>query len=425
MSASTQPPSLPVAQVRTPHGAIWYIAQAREHQGFVVQRRHQNAEEDNDELRAPEFQFLAAYYRPFLNPGAVQAAGLSAQAIQRWADAHPGKIFTHPTYANLCLRWGGNAHGYEVAALAEEPVGPADVPFMPHTCWRSGTTYYQLAVPEPVSMTMPEEDALLLAQLRDQAGLVRHERELGEEGPWLGWYTTDRVALEQTLASLGRRLVLAQPSFHYGVWLQMTPPDARDRHRQPLALYTRMGEAHGHFAALRKSSGSTDRGGFPRLTYGHVVQWPGQAPQWYPRDTVGLPGCVALSALEQARHSVEPAFRYSPKREIAFAGYLAEPELALPQVPPTLAEALATTGLSRPQLATALGWPLAEVKQRIQDPARLTMGELEQVARLVQQPVSELVTSLSWEIQRRAKRAQAAATANAQRASGSSLLDDL
>jgi hypothetical protein len=195
---------LSIAQVQTPQGAIWYIAQAREHQGFVVQRRYRDDEEgDDNEWCAPEFRYLAAYYQPFLNPGAVQAAGLSAKTIQQWANEHPGKIFTHPTYANLCLRWaGGNAHGYEVTALAEEPVELADLPFTPHTCWRSGTTYYQWAVPEPVSMTVPEEDALLLAQLRDQAGLVRHKREVGEEGPWLGWYTTDRGALEQTLAAV-------------------------------------------------------------------------------------------------------------------------------------------------------------------------------------------------------------------------------
>jgi hypothetical protein len=425
MSASSQPPSLPIAQVRTPQGAIWYIAQAREHQGFVVQRRHRNAEEgDDNALRAPEFQFLAAYYRPFLNPGAVQAAGLSAQAIQRWADEHPGKIFTHPTYAHLCLRWDGNAHGYEVTALAEEPVEPADVPFTPHTCWRTGTTYYQLAVPEPTYLPIPEEDALLLAQLRDQAGLVRHEREVGEEGPWRGWYTTDRVALEQTLASLERRLVLAQPSFHYGVWLQMTPRDSGDDARQPVALYTSMAEAYRHFAALQESSGSTDRGGFPRLTHGHVVEWPGQEPQWQPVASLCLPEGLAFSALEQARHLVEP-IRYSPGREIAFNGHLAEPEQALLQIPPTLAKVLASTGLSRPQLATALGWTLAEVNLRIQDPACLTMGELEQVARLVQQPVSELATNLSWEIQWQAKQAQVVAQANAQQASWLSLLDDL
>jgi hypothetical protein len=234
--------------------------------------------------------------------------------------------------------------------------------------------YYQWAVPEPVSMTMPDEEALLLAQLRDQAGLVRHKREVGEEGLWLGWYTTDRDALEQTLASLGRRLVLAQPSFHYGVWLQLTPRDAGDRRRQPLALYTQMGEAYWHFSVLRKSSGATDRGGFPRLSHGYVVQWPGRAPQWQPVDTLGLPGCFALSALEQAQHRLEPAPGYPPGREIAFTGYLAEPELALSQTPPSLAEALATTGLSHPRLATALGWPLARIKHLIQDPALLTMG---------------------------------------------------
>lgn len=320
---------LPIAQVQTPSGSVWYIAHARAHQGFVVQRCYRGVQENASHRLG--HRFFDALLQPFLNPGAVQAAGLTLAEVQDWMELHPGEIFTHPLYASLCLRWGTNAHGYRVEELAAWVAATEKVvPFTPHTCWYSGITYYQLALPEPISFPLAPDEALLLALLQDQAGLVRHEREEGTEGAWLGWYTTDRAAAEQALAFLDRSLVLAQPSFHYGVWLQLTPHDSGDEQRRPLALYASSSEAQAHFSALRKAAGATAPGGFPRLTHGHVVQWPGQLVQWNPMDTLCVRETFALSALAQEGIGLPGgAEGFPPVRTIAFEGYLAEPELRL------------------------------------------------------------------------------------------------
>ena len=399
MTRLTIPAPLPIAQLTTPLGEPWYIAHARSHQGFVVQRCYQPVTDKGQAHGSSTPSLVQSYFKPFLNHGAVQAAGLEVASIQQWIAAHPDQVFTHPTYAALCLRWGKNTYGYEVTALRTEPVGPNAIPFTPHTCWQSGTTYYQLAIPERESGDATDEEALLLARLQDQAGLVRHQREVGQEGAWQGWYTTNRSALEQVLDSLGYHLVLAQPHFYYGMWVQMTLADYADGQEKPLSLHNSANEAQARFSALQQTSGSRQREGFPRLTHGYVEQWPGRPAEWTPVDSLRISESLALASLE-------PSVVMAPPRVFTktFADYLAAPEQVPHQVPPTLAETVAATGLSRVQLATALGWPPAEVNHRLQHLAGLTMREVTQIAHLTQLPVGQLASDVSQEMQRQAAR---------------------
>ena len=179
--------SLPIAQVHAPQGSIWYVANARSHDGFLVQRRYRGVGTPYYSSSHASLldlwvthEYVEAYLEPFLNLGAVQAAGLSVTAIREWAAAHPGEVFTHPIYASLCLRWGENAHGYRVEELEEPALTPEAVPFTPHTYWESGTTYYQWA-------SSPRADEDLWEQIRVLGLLHDHVQEIGQEGKWSGW----------------------------------------------------------------------------------------------------------------------------------------------------------------------------------------------------------------------------------------------
>ncbi|GAB3843786.1 hypothetical protein GCM10028822_00340 [Hymenobacter terrigena] len=374
------PPS--IAQVSTPQ-AIWYIAHALRHQGFVVQRRYYKASE------AGHKNHYRAELVPFLNPQAVQAAGLTVPDIMEWSAAHPGKVFTHPIYGALCLRWGENPHGFAVHELPESPVTEQQVPFTPHTCWRSGITYYQLAMPEDVERTEP----VLVARLRDLAGLERHEWEIGQEGDWRGWYATDRLALEQVLVSLGRTLALAQPSWQYGVWVQLEPGDDQ---RCLVAAYATTEEAWAHFESL-PSPDSEHRMAFPRATYGCAVKWPGQSVEWHVMDGMRVPKPYAQYLLENKTSWKGPVM------PVASAGSINEAEQGLLGPAPFLTEVLALSNFTRPQQAAELGWSMRELQRRENNPALLTPGHLEQVAHLSGVALGQLTAQLSQVLQAREK----------------------
>ena len=374
---ATTPPLLPIAQVHAPHGAIWYIAHARSHHGFVVQRRYLRA---SKALGGYEGYYQASMV-PFLSPEAVQAAGLAMQDILQWSAEHPNEIFAHPQYAALCLRWGENAHGFQIGELPLSPATEQQVPFTPHTCWQSGITYYQLAMPGAVEQTEP----LLVARLRDLAGLEKHEWEIGEEGSWQGWYATDRAALEQILASLGHTLHLAQTNWHYGVWVQLKPGDDQ---RQLVAAYTSLEEAWSHFCSLPKPPNEL-RCEFPRVTFGCEVDWPDQEVDWDIITSMYVERGFAMQMLaEKARWTG----RVMP---VAYCNSINAVEHSTLGEVPFLAEILAVSKLSRPQQAAALGWTMIELQKREKNPALLTPDSLRQVARLTGLPVSDLAAQQS------------------------------
>lgn len=374
---------LPIAQVQTPSGAVWYIAHARTHQGFVVQRCYQKA---SKQLRGDE-GYVQAQLLPFLNPAAVQAAGLFSADILAWSAAHPGEVFAHSVYAPLCLRWGENAHGYRVEELSEQPLTAQQVPFTPHTCWQSGLTYYQLAI----STLGEQHEPVLVARLRDLAGLERHEWEIGREGNWGGWYATDRAALEDTLTSLGRSFALAQPQQQYGVWIQLEPGD---KQRQLVVAYDNNEQAWAHFCALPKPLDEF-RCEFPRATFGCAVAWPGQEVEWDVIDGMYISRAYA----EQVLSSSQPwTGRIMP---VAYRPSLNEVEYGLLGPAPFLAKFLAGTVLSRPQQAAALGWLMRALQQREKNPALLSSSDISGVARLAGQQPGEVADQLSEELKRR------------------------
>lgn len=371
-----------IVQVHTPQGGIQYIAQARRHHDFVVQRRYRRASESMLGNKG----YYEAYLQPFLNSEAVKAAGLEPADILRWSSAHLGEIFTHEEYAALCLRWGDNNFGYQVTKMPETPVTKQHVPFTPHTCWQSGLTYYQLALPE----WMERAEPVLLARLRDLAGLEQHEWEIGQEGTWRGWYATDRAAIERVLVSFGQTLILAQSDFQYGLWVQLSPGD---NERQLVAAYATQEQAWAHFCSLPACE-PTKRCAFPRATFGCEVAWPGHRVEWDVIDAMHIPDHITLELLT----SPQPwTGRVMP---VAYGNSINEKEQGLLGSAPFLAELLAVTGLTRPQQAGALGWSMLELHKREKNPALLTPTNLEQVARLTGLPTGELTARLNQMFQR-------------------------
>ncbi|SFQ49440.1 hypothetical protein [Hymenobacter arizonensis] len=394
-----EPVFLPIAQVHTPQGSVRYVAQARSHQGFLVQRRYRGVGEPHYSTSTSSpwnfwvsYEYVKACLEPLLNLGAVQAAGLSATAIRAWIADHPGEVFTHPVYASLCLRWGENTYGYRVEELEEPELTPEAVPFTPHTCWESGTTYYQWAA-------APNADQDLLEQIRLPAYLQNHVREIGQEGGWFGWYSTDYRALHHALAAQGRRLVLAQPRMCYGVFTQdcgtLTVLMTADGAEEAYAYYAALPEAPETYR------GPTSEGNC--VGYGYFVQWPGQAAgEW------GL--TCDKRVLEP--NGEQQYLNYTANGGLVINRMRANDlhEQEFPQHVPlvTLAAVLATTGLVRWRLAEALGWTLEELSEREKDPGRVTIAEVERVGELTQRPVEQLLRELREEMRARTKLAQVA-----------------
>lgn len=387
-----EPASLPIAQVHTPQGSVWYVAQARSHDGFLVQRRYRGVGEPNYSTYSTatadlwaSHEYVEAYLEPLLNPGAVRAAGLSAASIREWVAAHPGEVFTHPIYAPLCLRWDDNAHGYRVEECKTPALTPEAVPFTPHTCWELGITYYQWAA-------SPQAEEELLEQVRVPARLREHIREIGQEGTWSGWYTTDHRALSEALAAQGRHLVLAQPRICYGVftqeWLEITVLMTTDTAEEAHKYYTALPEAPGPFhRSLIEGS---------HVCFGHLIQWPGQAAEW-------VLACDKQVLVPEGKqfylHYVASSGMVTPRMR---ANELFEQEFSVMVPLVTLAAVLASTNLIRWRLAEALGWTQEELGGREQDPGQLTLVEVERVSELTQRPVEQLLRYLREEMRARA-----------------------
>ena len=378
------PPQL--AEVHTPTGAIWYVPRARQHESFLVQRRYVNAGFNfyiaEEERLYQQYERAAPVLIPYLNPGAVQAAGLDTATIMAWSVQHPEQIFSHPTYGPLCLRWGDNAHGYTVKAQAAEVV-PAEnvVRVTPYTCWLTGTTYYQIDT--------DSVETSLFATLVAQAGMLLHEQEVGLEGTWSGWCLTTLDAATTILAAAGYQLRLACSPLYYGVWLYPDAPGVvhwitiSTKAEEALAFYQRLPEV-----SSPAQSGST-------AMWGHTLGHPDQEPEWYATEEKQIPFEYGVKLWQQ---------QVIPYPNAVVTRQLYGHELALDEAPlrkriPTLREFISAGRFSRWQLSQQLEWLPEKLTYMEHHPWELTFVEVRKLANLLEVAEEQIVESLWHELQ--------------------------
>ena len=386
------PPALPLAEVRTPTGAVWYIPHAQRYGDFVVQRRYRGTGEpfytlDEEEQAIWENigQFIA-YLAPFLNPEAVRVAGFDLGSIMSQVAQHPEQIFTHPTYAQLCLRWGENAGGYVVRERVPEPLpDERAIPFTPYTCWLTGTTYYRLDFAEQGAVF---EKLLLRASLR------AHEQEIGLEGNWCGWYVTDLSAVGLVLAESGQYPVVSSAQSWHGLKVVDRPSGIEHWVRG----YTTAEEAFALYQKVPELAAEATTQSWTLLQYGRVTQWPGRAPEWHMLGGKEIEGERAKQLLTDKSFGTH-ALQVLPK--IMTHEVLAEVDWPLMPRVITLGERLNTLPVSRVELARVLEWSLDTLVQRERNPEKLTLAQVQQLAHMLSMQEELLLQELKKEIQAR------------------------
>jgi hypothetical protein len=218
-------PAPVIAQIISPT-TILYELEVFSHEGFVVTRRRRGIgppqpvfEFSSDkEPSGVEYAAYQDYWHPILNELALVRHGLSSKAkraeLQAWLAVPGNDAFTHPECAPLCLRWGENTDGIHVQKYTI-PAGNPDYQamFIPYSCWQSGLTYYALIDPYDRHFRAAKE-------LKAQGILQEHPEQIGTEGKWHGWYSTNWIALQQALATHRLTPVLVQVIEHYFVCLE-------------------------------------------------------------------------------------------------------------------------------------------------------------------------------------------------------------
>jgi hypothetical protein len=390
------PPSSTIACVQLP-GELRYVAQAKNLQGFLAQRRYRGVgppryQRQYGSLDAgsgylqKEYAYYEGYWQPFLNPIAVREAGFEVAEVLAWVQAHPGQVFTHPTFAACCLRWEDNTPGIVVYPLEEvyEENPATTLFFTPHSCWLTGKTYFQ------VVSAVPDTDPTMRA-LQEHAHLALHGWELGAEGTWQGWYTTDWAAAEATLAELGFSAALAERSVvHYVSFLTA----AGEAHR---TYYQSMEGAKTHFVQLPSTPQlPTGDAPYPLATLGAVERLAGQQV-W-----AGVETEKALDAsfcalphfwLRGLVHNQATRQKIIPRAELSLT------ETPLPGRTPTLNTLLSLTGKSRPSIAACLNQSEAQLYQWERNPTLMTIRELGQVATFLGYALEQLLELLQEEFE--------------------------
>jgi hypothetical protein len=387
---NTHPAPLPLAQVQTPTGSIWYIPRAQRHGDFVVQRRYQEVGKPSYSINKEKQQIwesalqLEAYLIPFLNPGAVRAAGLDMATIMAWNASHPGQIFTHPTYAPLCLRWGNNPYQYVVTEQVQEPATEsAAIFFTPHTCWVTGITYYELDV---------MADGQITNMLSAQAGLLQHGQEIGLEGSWLGHYVTDLEDTRRVLREHGYQMVIASAHLFYGVCVY--PDSTCPEHW--LGFYETAEAALTYYQQLVESDPTGKKyNSLPIAMWGGGVQWPGKEIEWRMFSEKTLPPEFVARLLQEP--SIAPAS--APIQPTRMSRYeVGEAEWPLLRRIPTLTDKLNSVSFSRKYLADVLGCSLEVLQQRERKPWQLTLFEARQLAKAAGLDERDLLLGLQEEL---------------------------
>jgi hypothetical protein len=191
------------------------------HNGFLTHRRTRGIgppqlvfrRSSDPEPYKIEYAAYEDYFFPLLNEQALIGRGLKRTEVEAWLEMPGNDGFTHPECLPLCLRWGQNAEGVYV----KEYTAPIDNPdrqveFIPYSCKKSGLTYYCLCNDDYCFRGTRYEK-----ELQGQGILRDHSQQIGSEGCWHGWYSTDLVALQKSLSTYGLSPVLIQYVAEYGV----------------------------------------------------------------------------------------------------------------------------------------------------------------------------------------------------------------
>ncbi|GAB2478279.1 hypothetical protein GCM10011375_18850 [Hymenobacter qilianensis] len=394
-----------LVEVQKPSGGYGYVPNAFNYQGFLVQRLYvgvgppQRWREPTTSQQVGRLWETHASFTPHLFPivsaEAVRAAGLDYSVISAWITEHKEAVFTHPTYAALCLRWGENASGYQVVPVdlsfpAAEPGEP--VYFTPRTDWRTGHTRYHLATP------LAEKSPLHLA-LQSQAGLAVSSWRAG--GAWKRWSIDDLPAARRVLAAHGnypswqqRRSVYkvdvyapaqggkaSQRQFPEHTWEFSTAEHARHWYDQ--LPEEQVDPKHGDlaalffpFAVLRRHEQLIDYPFNEQVTARKTLPllWEQGVPSaWTPSPAPAYPPPIVSTDLTTLERPAE-----------------------WPLV--TVAELLAELGEPRRELAARLGLTPATLHRRERSPTMWTVAELQRVAQLTQWPLATLAELLAQEL---------------------------
>ncbi|MGI4734874.1 MAG: hypothetical protein ACRYG7_06800 [Janthinobacterium lividum] len=213
--------SAPVIAQLITEKIISYELEVFSHKGFLAQLRTRGIGPPQPVFRRPsdpapykvEYAAYEDYFFPLLNDVALARRGLKRAEVEEWLKMPGNDGFTHPECVPLCLRWGQNAEGI----FAKEYVAPAGNPdnqveFIPYSCKQSGLTYYCLCYDDDSFQGSRCEK-----ELKSQEILREHTEQIGSEGYWRGWYSTDLVALQKALSSYRLSPVLVQYITEYGV----------------------------------------------------------------------------------------------------------------------------------------------------------------------------------------------------------------
>ena len=381
-----EPPLL--AAVQSTHGTA-YVPRARNYQGFLVQRRYRGIGTPRrwqDAVQSgklggqvwEEYARFVPYQRVFLNPAAVEAAGLNYAEVSTQVEACGEAVFTHPTYAPLCLHWGQNAHGYLVSPVDSTIPDSDQTPI----CFTVRTS--QFTREHIYHLEWPAEEGPLLSDLQQMGGLALHLWR--DEESWRGYSTRNLAAAQRVVTTHGHTWAWAQRYSVYEVtveslsqpmqrWRFATAEEARTWYerlplgpRQDTAAY----EEDHLLATLTNAERLLDT-----EFNGHIIETKYLPSDWQAKPFLLSPHQVAAVVANGI-----------PKADLTTS------DTPLCEPVPTLASILDEQKLSTTEVAARLGLTLPTLQRRLHNPSQWTVGELQRAAQLTNWPLSSIIQLL-------------------------------
>jgi hypothetical protein len=376
-----------LAQVTTPAGT-GYVPYAQNHRGFVVQRRyrgvgvpHRTPASSSPNWCEPlleDYALVVQSLTPVLHSAAVLAAGLDYNYLAEQAQLLGLDILTHPTYGDLCLRWGENAYGYHVFA-APVPAGTAQGAQTPFTDWASGITYYRQSI--TLTPASPLRDAL--SELTHQVFL-----EQGVGGGPKGWYATNPAALAQIITTAGEPFTVQQCESVYRIELTLGPEGPPDKvwdfvtAEAAYAWYTHLASPLLDPQIIGQASA--------RLVFATTERLNGQIMT----DVMHMECWVSATSLRYTASAPAQAGAPGPIP----SRLLSEAEQPSISQVPTIRHLLSTLPLSVAQLNAQLELSAEALQQRLHNPYLWTLAELQRLAAIAELPMTLLLTRMAREL---------------------------